>query len=410
MSKLVSLLTYVSANNAFYKGVMATQGITDALDISQYPIFSRKQLQENRYKMFSNGYLAKYNTMALRRHSTSGSSGIPVNVYWDYPDYHRSMLTLWRRRAQYYGIRPNDKSVNIEFTTLDSTLGSEKILYKPNEHMMQIAASQLLTESNIIKAMDAIDDFAPTWICAQPSALRKLINGYKKCNRSASKGLRYIEMVGEALTPDIQTQSQQFFGVPVVNLYASQEVNGIAYECPHHRLHVLDDNVLVECLTPKGIATTGYGEAIITSLHNKAMPIIRYNQGDMITLLGVDGEQCVCGCTAQVIESIHGRARDYLLLGGVEIGTDLLGRLIADVNNEYDDPILEYSFVYAVGKNKITCTIAIDNTRKHWGTKVAEALTNTFYARVPNIVSFSVVMSDVYQATSAKHKVWEVRD
>ena len=111
MSKLEKLLKYVAENNALYKNIIRKHFITDPTDIKQYPILTRKDFQENRYAMFSEGYQAKYQNQQLHRQSSSGSSGTPVNVYWDYKDWYASNMSLWRKRLQWYGIKPSDRYV-----------------------------------------------------------------------------------------------------------------------------------------------------------------------------------------------------------------------------------------------------------------------------------------------------------
>ena len=48
MSKLEEMLKYVSEHNEFYKNRIKEYGIKDPLDITQWPILTRKELQENR--------------------------------------------------------------------------------------------------------------------------------------------------------------------------------------------------------------------------------------------------------------------------------------------------------------------------------------------------------------------------
>lgn len=83
MSRLEELLEYVSEHNDFYKDIIKKCGIKNPIDINQYPILTRRILQTNRYNMFSEGYKMQYYDLQLRRKASSGSSGIPVNVYWD---------------------------------------------------------------------------------------------------------------------------------------------------------------------------------------------------------------------------------------------------------------------------------------------------------------------------------------
>ena len=109
--KLVKMLKYVSEHNDFYKNRIKEYGIRNPLDIIQWPVLTRKELQENRYNMFSDGYKTKYFNQQLRRQSSSGSTGMPVNVYWDYKDWYASNMCLWRKRREWYGIKPQDKYV-----------------------------------------------------------------------------------------------------------------------------------------------------------------------------------------------------------------------------------------------------------------------------------------------------------
>ena len=78
MEKLKKILRFVSKHNDFYKRRIEEYGISDPLDINNWPILTRKELQENRYDMFSDGYKSKYYNQQLKRHSSSGSSGLPV--------------------------------------------------------------------------------------------------------------------------------------------------------------------------------------------------------------------------------------------------------------------------------------------------------------------------------------------
>ena len=70
MDKLDAMLKYVSEHNDFYKKRIAEYGISNPLDITQWPVLTRKELQENRYNMFSDGYKSKYFNQQLRRQSS----------------------------------------------------------------------------------------------------------------------------------------------------------------------------------------------------------------------------------------------------------------------------------------------------------------------------------------------------
>jgi len=102
------------------------------------------------------------------------------------------------------------------------------------------------------------------------------------------------------------------FGCPVTNRYGCEEVSLIACECEaHHGLHVNADSVLVEVLrdgkpTPPGIP----GKIVVTDLSNFAMPLIRYEVGDVGILAS---RRCPCGRGLPLLEAIEGREADYVV-------------------------------------------------------------------------------------------------
>lgn len=108
--KLIKMLKYVSEHNDFYKNRIKEYGITNPLDITQWPILTRKELQNNRHSIFSDGYRTQYLCHQLLLTASSGTTGHPIGVYWDHRDYYNSMMSLWRKRKAWYSISPSDKS------------------------------------------------------------------------------------------------------------------------------------------------------------------------------------------------------------------------------------------------------------------------------------------------------------
>lgn len=109
--KLIRMLKYASEDNDFYKSRIKEYGISNPLDITQWPILSRETLQANGRSLISTKYHGKkFNNLMLKK--SSGTSGVPVNVYWDKTDFYRSTISSWRLRKQYYSILPASRQVN----------------------------------------------------------------------------------------------------------------------------------------------------------------------------------------------------------------------------------------------------------------------------------------------------------
>ena len=233
MTKLEEMLKYVSEHNEFYKNRIKEYGIKDPLDITQWPILTRKELQENRYNMFSEGYdLMYYSKQLLRRHS-SGTSGIPINVYWSSNDYFASMLSLWRLRKKYYAILPDSKCVAFNFGRLNKTI-LQGLRYRYNKNEISVMSSSLYNAETYRELILLIQSYEPEWLYIQPSVLSNLIFYYQHFNIAPPVSIRYIETVGEILSETVRKKSSEFFDATVANMYGSEEMNGIAYECPNN--------------------------------------------------------------------------------------------------------------------------------------------------------------------------------
>ena len=353
MSKLEEMLKYVSEHNEFYKNRIKEYGIKDPLDITQWPILTRKELQENRYNMFSDGYKSKYLCHQLKRTSSSGTSGVSVNVYWDTSDYHMSMLPLWRKRKEWYGISPRDKKVAFTLSYANQVNRLDNLVCLEDECQLLVNASSLATEEAYKAVIKRILDFEPKWMYVQPFILEQLICYYRKSGFKYPKCLEHIDSVGEVLTNKLKKDAMDFFNVPVSNLYGSEEQSGIAYECPHGKMHIMVDNVYVE----EG--------AIITNINNHAFPLIRYEQGDRINLVE-HPESCTCGDNSPYISSVEGRTRQSFDISGVKVNAYSLSETIDIVNNQFNGMITKYYFDYSVNAKLLKCYITIRPENEGW--------------------------------------------
>ena len=90
--------------------------------------------------------------------------------------------------------------------------------------------------------------------------------------------------------------AEQAFQAPAVDVYVTNEFGVLAWSCPMRRdvLHVNDDGFVFEVLGKDGkpVPPGTLGELVITSLGLTAMPLIRYNMGDMAAIVP---ERCDCG-------------------------------------------------------------------------------------------------------------------
>src|SRR5699024_9727277 len=98
-----------------------------------------------------------------------------------------------------------------------------------------------------------------------------------------------------------------FFNCPVVARYATEELGIIANQCLHtENYHVNEGSFIVEVLKKNSNNQVDPGEEgriIVTDLYSNAMPLIRYDTGD----LGVIKKGCSCGYKGKILKTISGR-------------------------------------------------------------------------------------------------------
>lgn len=106
---------------------------------------------------------------------------------------------------------------------------------------------------------------------------------------------------------------EEAFGRPVTDRYGCEEVSLIACECEEHRgLHLNADGVYCEVVRD-GRLGPGSGRLLVTDLTNRAMPLIRYQVGDVVV---PTDRACACGRGLPLIERVVGREADYVLTPG----------------------------------------------------------------------------------------------
>jgi phenylacetate-CoA ligase len=95
--------------------------------------------------------------------------------------------------------------------------------------------------------------------------------------------LREVRTFGELVEPRVREECLEIWGLNIVDIYSSQEVGYLALQCPDYiQYHVQSENVLVEVLDDANqpCEPGQIGRLVVTSLHNFALPLLRYEIGD----------------------------------------------------------------------------------------------------------------------------------
>ena len=275
-NKRWEIAMYHFINNDFYKNKIGNR-LPDKWE--DLPILIKSDYQSSEKNLICDTIDKK----DLYTGYTSGSSGHPFSYAKDkfshamtwalIKDRYRYFdLSLDSKQARFYGIPFESMAYIIEktkdflsnrvrfpvFDLSDEMLDTflEKFRRTKFDYVYGYTNSIVLFARYLLKKKVLLKDVCPT--------LKLCIGTSENCTEEDKK------IIGNA------------FGVSVVNEYGTSEVDLIAFEDSKGKWKLSEENIFIEIIDDEGneLKCGGEGRIILTALHNKAMPFIRYEIGD----------------------------------------------------------------------------------------------------------------------------------
>lgn len=276
------------------------------------PLLSRRDIQTSQASLHSTAVPQRHGKVRVT--TTGGSTGQPVSVLsTEVNEFFWRALTLrdhlWHGRdfrQVFAAIRYTDDAIGQPpaGTFIDNWGAGTRESFSTGPAYLLNVKSSLDEQAAWLRSVD------PGYLLGYPSALHGLAllfetDGWRLNN------LRQVLTFGEVLEPEARATCERVFGAKVVDMYSSQEVGYIALQCPAcQNYHVQSESVLVEVLDETGLPCRpgAIGKVVVTTLHNFAMPLLRYEIQDYAEV----GEPCACGRGLPVLKRILGRKRNLL--------------------------------------------------------------------------------------------------
>ena len=303
--KLLALINYAYENVPYYRALFASVGIKPAdikvvEDLAKLPTTSKLRLQS----LTMEEILAKgINIDRCLSDVTSGSTGIPLRVYFTKDDYNiRSLIFI--RTFMETGYRLTDRQAIV----CDTRFVSNK------KHWFQglglFRKKYIPVQLCLVVQIEMLRNYKPDYIHGYPLSLAAIANEIIKKgidNISPRMVCTGAELVSKRTRKLINTA----FKVNMIDTYATIESGLIAWECQAHKgYHINIDSVILEFLNNGRPALPGeWGKVVITNLHSYAMPIIRYELGDVCI---PSNDICSCGRELPLMSIVKGRIDDMI--------------------------------------------------------------------------------------------------
>jgi len=258
-------------------------------------------------------------------YSSTGTTGQPVTVLMSRSS-SRMFAYLWHRQARWFRFDPKGCFAKIRIpSTLPRQVDGSPM---PKGVAMRRDGWTYLTpffetgpevtfsiSEPVEKQIGWLRHFRPSYMLAYPGVFEELALA---CDSAPPvSGLKALLGIGSTATPSMRAWIERVYGIPLEQNYGLNEIGMVAIRCVAGRYHVNTETCLVEIVDREGqpCAPGTRGHVLVTSLQNIAMPLIRYDTGDIA--LAVDGP-CPCGRTLPSFGEIAGRYRRY---AGLPAGT-----------------------------------------------------------------------------------------
>ncbi|WP_187378634.1 phenylacetate--CoA ligase family protein, partial [Vibrio cholerae] len=304
-AKLKKIVSYAYKHSRFYKDhydlheFHPSQLLTFD-DINKIPIVRRHQLKD----CPSEQLLTVRNHRNLHCHTTSGSSGIPVNIYYNRIENYK---VLWSCLRSYLhaGMSLRDRTVALrDPIDIKKNTFYQKMGIIPYDYFNLYDSIENIY-ANLLKNYSNIDILK-----AYPTDLVNLALLSNKDSRSFPK-VKYIYSDSEVLDSFSRNFIEKSLGTKILDFYASVECGMIAFQTPtsNGKYLVNEDMIILEDLGCN--SSDSASPILITNLYKMTTPIIRYELGDIIEF-DRDSQNDENGVLR--LNRIHGKYLDFIVL------------------------------------------------------------------------------------------------
>lgn len=316
-------------------------------DLRRLPILTRADIVKQAAALKSDWLPPGEGALFTAR--STGTTGTPVSVLISRTG-SRMFGLLWHRQARWFRYDPAGRFAKIRVPSTMPRSGGKAVpagaaLRRPSwyhlgRYFQTGPELNFSTKNPAEKQVAWLRRFRPDYLLAYPGVFEEL--GLACEGTAPVESLKSLLGIGATATPALRSAIERIYQVPFDQNYGLNEVGLVAIRCRAGRYHVNTEHCLVEITdadgTPCPAGTSGH--LLVTGLQNLAMPLIRYDTGDIA--LAVEGP-CPCGRTLPSFGEISGRFRRYSgLPEGTRERVAVLGEALAAMPPELTRALRRY--------------------------------------------------------------------
>lgn len=324
--KLRTILRLAADHCPFYRQRFRSAGL-DVNDpalgleaLGKLPLLERADIQEHLAEMTWQDCPGG----PARLYNTGGSTGQPLKFYIDRCRQASDWAARWRARS-WWGIRPGAREVMLwagQMAGRNTLSTKDRLRIWRDRLLNQYVLDAFNMSEQTMEAYAAqIEQWRPQVLYGYSSSLallaRHMLGRGHVLGVNASP--RAVFVTGETITPRDVRDIQAAIGAPVVIEYGSRDCGLLANGCEAGRLHLIEENAIIEVLDEHGrpAAPGEVGEIVVTGLEAFATPLVRYRVGDLAVVprgdASLPGSRCACGRASRRLAEVRGRITDQIV-------------------------------------------------------------------------------------------------
>ena len=309
--RIRTLINVAYEKSSFYRSVMDGRGlkprdIQSGRDLAKLPVIAKETVRRH-----GEDFLTGRPSRSWQHGHTSGTTGSPLSLWYDQRTCTINDAVDMRQKI--WGSMQERDWVGVLLGRVIVPPKQRKPpFWRTNYAQRQVWFSSFhLSEANLPHYVREIRRRRLRFLEGYPSTLFILAQYVLKMGDKLP--LRAAFTSSETLHELQRETIEQAFGSPPFDFYGHAERTIFAAECEtHDGKHLAEEYGYTEVVDDEGNpvsdGTPGYLTG--TSLHNLAMPMIRYRTGD---ISAIRRERCTCGRTLARIDSVATKAEDIVI-------------------------------------------------------------------------------------------------
>ncbi|NVC63220.1 phenylacetate--CoA ligase family protein [Vibrio sp. 05-20-BW147] len=382
---LINFLYLIVYKIFIRKGILKSLENIDTFNFKKHPAYNDFDFDGETDKEFVVKFAKEFreNKGIAFTGYTSGTSNRPLVVY-------RSLLSVMLDELS---LRSHWYSVGVKFNPRIATLrgdnlfkGDHKgpVFWKKMPFSSRLIMSSFhLSRENSLLYLKELERYKPDIILAYPSSVLLLARFAAEINWKPNWNLMGVFTSGESFSESAQKVVRAVFK-NTYDHYGQAERVCRFQQCKEGNYHVVGWYTKTELLQD----VDGFKRIVGTNYRNKAMPLYRYNTGDLIAEIDISEEPCSCGNKDFHVAKIHGRPTSQLILkNGVCISAPALSLLFYGVDN-----LSEAQVVQKLDKSIIVKYSTLNGSRD---VQVEKELLSVFQHRLGSEIMIKIEFLDL---------------